>query len=128
VPIAYLGNSGSHLLGALLVLDPIGRFALLLPALDLVRLSLVRLAAGSRPWVGDRRHLAHRLQRAGLSRVLVALILIAIAAPGVLGAAASRTVSEETTASVLVGPALWIGLLVSFLLFVAVVRFTPRIE
>ena len=120
VPIAYLGNSGSHLLGILLLLDPVGRVALLLPVLDLLRVSLVRLAAGARPWVGDRRHLAHRLQRLGLSTPLVALILLAIAAPAVLGAAASRARDAESS--------LWLGWLVSILLFGAVVRLSPRIE
>jgi UDP-GlcNAc:undecaprenyl-phosphate GlcNAc-1-phosphate transferase len=120
VPIAYLGNSGSHVLGVLLLLDPIGRVALLLPLLDLVRLAWVRLAAGSRPWIGDRRHLAHRLQKAGCSRTLVVIALIAIAAPSVLGAAASR--AQATASSLAFGAA------ASILLFGAAVRLSPRIE
>jgi len=115
-PIAYLGNSGSHVLGVLLVLDPIGRAALLLPILDLLRLAFVRVRVGSRPWLGDRRHLAHRLQTAGLSALPVALALIAIAAPAVLGRA-SGTASGFAVGSLATG-----------LLFVAAVRFTPRIE
>lgn len=84
-PVAYLGNAGSQVLGVLLILDPIGRFALALPLVDLARLSLVRLRAGSRPWIGDRRHLAHRLQRAGLSSLVVVLVLLVLAAPAIVG-------------------------------------------
>jgi UDP-GlcNAc:undecaprenyl-phosphate/decaprenyl-phosphate GlcNAc-1-phosphate transferase len=80
-PRAYLGDSGSHLLGLLLASDPRSALLLLLPALDLLRLSWVRLRAGSRPWVGDRRHLAHRLQARGLRPTSVALGLLAIASP-----------------------------------------------
>jgi UDP-N-acetylmuramyl pentapeptide phosphotransferase/UDP-N-acetylglucosamine-1-phosphate transferase len=120
VPVAYLGNSGSQVLGVLLLLDPIGRAALLLPLLDLVRLSFVRFAAGSRPWIGDRRHLAHRLQKAGCSRALVVIALVAIAAPFVLGAAASR--AQGTAASLALGASC------SILLFGAAVRLSPRIE
>ncbi len=84
-PVAYLGNAGSHVLGVLLLLDPIGRFALALPLVDLARLCVVRLRAGSRPWIGDRRHLAHRLQRAGLPTLAVVLVLLVLAAPAVVG-------------------------------------------
>lgn len=70
---AYLGDSGSHLLGFLACcLHPWAWLGLVLPAIDLVAVSLARLAAGSAPWRGDRRHLAHRLQRAGLGRHAVA--------------------------------------------------------
>jgi UDP-GlcNAc:undecaprenyl-phosphate GlcNAc-1-phosphate transferase len=85
-PLAYLGNSGSHLLGVLLVADPIGRFALVLPLLDLARLAVARIRAGEPAWKGDRRHLAHRLQRAGLSPTVVVVVVLAIAAPSILGA------------------------------------------
>ena len=114
------GNSGSHLLGILLLLDPIGRVALLLPVLDLLRVSLVRLAAGARPWVGDRRHLAHRLQKTGLSAPLVALILIAIAAPSFLGTSGARSRVIESS--------LGLGALVTILLFGAAIRLTPKVE
>ncbi len=120
VPVAYLGNSGSHLLGILLLLDPVGRVALLLPVLDLLRVSLVRLAAGARPWVGDRRHLAHRLQRTGLSTPFVALVLLGIATPAVLGAGDARTRVVESS--------LGLGVLVTILLFGTAVRLTPKAE
>ena len=78
-PRAYLGDSGSHLIGLLLLADPRSAPILLLPLLDLLRLSWVRWRAGSRPWIGDRRHLAHRLQARGWSPTAVAAFLLAIA-------------------------------------------------
>lgn len=93
-PRAYLGDSGSHLVGLLLASDARSAPFLLLPALDLARLSIVRLRAGSRPWIGDRRHLAHRLQARGLGPTQVVLALLALAAPAWLpepGWAASAT-------------------------------------
>jgi UDP-GlcNAc:undecaprenyl-phosphate GlcNAc-1-phosphate transferase len=120
VPTAYLGNSGSHLLGILLLLDPVGRVALLLPVLDLLRVSFVRLAAGARPWVGDRRHLAHRLQRRGLSTPFVALILIVIALPALLGAGGSSAGVVESS--------LGLGAVATLLLFGTAVRLTPEVQ
>ena len=114
-PAAYLGNSGSFVVGVLLLLDPIGRYALLLPLLDLARLAFVRTAAGSRPWIGDRRHLAHRLQAAGLATGPVVLALIAIAAPAVIGARIG-------------GEVLLVGLLATVVLLVVAVVLTPAAE
>lgn len=88
-PLAYLGNSGSHLLGVLLIADPVARAALVLPLLDLARLAVVRRRAGVPGWKGDRRHLAHRLQKAGLPPTIVVVLLLAIAVPSVLGARVS---------------------------------------
>ena len=80
-PRAYLGDAGSHVLALLLAGDPRSAPILLLPVLDLARLSWVRWRAGSRPWIGDRRHLAHRLQARGLRPTVVAALLLAIALP-----------------------------------------------
>jgi UDP-N-acetylmuramyl pentapeptide phosphotransferase/UDP-N-acetylglucosamine-1-phosphate transferase len=80
-PRAYLGDAGSHLLGLLLVCEPRSAIWLVLPALDLVRLCWVRWRAGSRPWVGDRRHLAHRLQARGLQPTAAVLVLLGLASP-----------------------------------------------
>jgi len=114
-PRAYLGNSGSHLLGVLLVLDPVARLALCLPLLDLLRLVILRAAAGGRPWLGDRRHLAHRLQKAGLGSFLVAAILALVGAPVVVLGTDGRQ-------------DLLLGFVLTCALFVAAVRFTPSIE
>ncbi|MDE0913628.1 MAG: hypothetical protein OSB57_00450 [Planctomycetota bacterium] len=78
VPIAYLGDSGSHLVGVLLAGCPEAWGILLLPLLDLGRLSLVRIKQGRRPWDGDRLHLAHALERRGLSNLGVLGLLLAI--------------------------------------------------
>ena len=83
-PSCYLGDSGSHLLGMLILLTPPAWPALCLPLLDLGRLSVVRWRAGSRPWIGDRRHLAHRLEAAGLGRAGVLGGLLAVALPAVV--------------------------------------------
>jgi UDP-GlcNAc:undecaprenyl-phosphate GlcNAc-1-phosphate transferase len=86
-PRAYLGDSGSHMLGLALLASPLGWTALCLPLLDLARVSAIRVASGIPPWIGDRRHLAHRLQAAGLSRTTVVAALLAIAAPPIVAAA-----------------------------------------
>ena len=70
------------LLGALVLLVPAAWPALALPLFDLLRLSALRLARGSRPWIGDRRHLAHRLEAAGLSRAWVLGSLLAVIVVG----------------------------------------------
>ena len=80
-PILYLGDAGSHLLGVAALVVP-GAWPLLwVPLLDLARVSIVRLRLGQLPWRGDRRHLAHRLQRLGLSPWAVVAALLAVAAP-----------------------------------------------
>jgi len=82
-PTAYLGDAGSHLLGLLILLVPAAWPALALPLFDLLRLCVRRLRVGSRPWIGDRRHLAHRLAHAGLRPLGVCLMLLVVALPGV---------------------------------------------
>ena len=83
-PTAYLGDAGSHLLGMLILLVPAAWPALALPLFDLGRLTVRRLRVGSLPWIGDRRHLAHRLATLGLGPVAVCLFLAAVALPYVL--------------------------------------------
>lgn len=77
---AYLGDSGSHLLGCLVLFHPGAWPLMLLPALDLARVSCLRISEGRAPWRGDRTHLAHRMQRRGLSPLRVALCLYLLAA------------------------------------------------
>lgn len=83
-PLAYLGDGGSQLLGLALLSVPGAQPALLLPLLDLGRVAVERVRAGQRPWVGDRRHLAHRLQRAGLGPLAVVAMLVGLALPALL--------------------------------------------
>ncbi len=92
VPLAYLGDAGSHLLGILWAATPAAWPALLLPVLDLARLARVRVREGSVPWRGDRRHLAHRLAASGLAPLPVAAVLAAIAAPSALGTGSTSAV------------------------------------
>jgi len=114
VPTAYLGDSGAYVLGLLLVAH--GAWpAFWIPLLDLLRLSVVRWRAGSRPWIGDRRHLAHRLQARGLPPSLVAANLAAMTVPGCLG------VFLADGSALL--PAL--GLALGALIYVFAVRRTP---
>ena len=89
-PTAYLGDSGSHLIGLLVLLNPAAWPVLLVPSLDLARLSIVRWRAGSAPWVGDRRHLAHLLVARGRSRLGVTALLGAATLPAALGVAVGR--------------------------------------
>lgn len=84
-PSAYLGDAGAFLLGYLVLVQPRAAGLCVLPLLDLARLAWVRWRAGSRPWIGDRRHLAHRLLARGLSRAGVAALECALAAPACAG-------------------------------------------
>ena len=87
VPVCYLGDAGSHVLGILLLATPAAWPVLLVPALDLARLSVLRQRSGSAPWIGDRRHLSHRFENAGAPRLAVPALLAVVAAPAVVGTA-----------------------------------------
>jgi UDP-N-acetylmuramyl pentapeptide phosphotransferase/UDP-N-acetylglucosamine-1-phosphate transferase len=82
-PRAYLGDSGSHLIGMLVLAYPPAWAFFLLPALDLARVSLLRIQAGRHIWSGDRWHLAHRFEDRGFSTGIVLLALGSIALPAV---------------------------------------------
>ncbi|MGA2787082.1 MAG: MraY family glycosyltransferase [Verrucomicrobiota bacterium] len=97
---AFLGDSGSHLVGYLLavmailphfytkqnphplaVLSPL--FVLAIPLTDLAWVVILRTRAGKPFWIGDTNHLSHRLVRMGMSRTrAVLLIWLAAAAIG----------------------------------------------
>ena len=81
VPWAYLGDAGSHISGVLMVWYEPARPLLLLPLLDLARVACLRIMAGQRFWVGDRRHLGHRLLDAGFEPKSAALLALAPALP-----------------------------------------------
>lgn len=84
-PRAYLGDSGSHLVGLALFTIPSAWPVFTIPILDLGRVVLERRRAGQAPWVGDRRHLAHRMLRRGLGATRVALLLMLLGLPAILG-------------------------------------------
>lgn len=113
-PTAYLGDAGAFLLATLVLWRPEAAGILWLPFLDLARLTWVRWRAGSRPWLGDRRHLAHRLEARGVSRPATAVLLAAIGLPAMLAVpAASATGRPDLCAAglgltaLLFGVALW---------------------
>jgi len=85
-PRAMLGDSGSHVLGVLVAATPGAEAFLLVPLLDLGRLAIVRERLGRRPWQGDRRHLAHRLEALGFGPLLVGAALVGILLPTWLAA------------------------------------------
>ncbi|MFT4539223.1 MAG: UDP-GlcNAc:undecaprenyl-phosphate GlcNAc-1-phosphate transferase [Planctomycetota bacterium] len=119
VPLAYLGDSGSHMLGVLLLLTPAGLFALMLPLLDLLRLSIVRLRVKSWPWIGDRRHLAHRLEKRFSPPILV-VIMVLIALPGALGCAHLYRFGDGHASLA------WIGAAATAVLFMLAVMLTEE--
>lgn len=84
-PGAYLGDSGSHLIGLALFVVPAAWPVFLLPGLDLLRVVVERYRAEQAPWIGDRRHLAHRMLERGASSPMAAACLAVIALPGILG-------------------------------------------
>jgi UDP-GlcNAc:undecaprenyl-phosphate GlcNAc-1-phosphate transferase len=94
---AFLGDSGSHLVGYLLavlailphfytvrhqkrwaVLVPL--FVLAVPLADLVWVVLLRWRTGQPFYVGDNNHLSHRLVHLGLSRTRAVLLIWLLAA------------------------------------------------
>jgi len=100
---AFLGDSGSHLVGYLLavmailphfytkqnpnklaVLSPL--LVLAIPLIDLTQVVILRTLNRKPFWIGDTNHLSHRLVRAGLSRTRTVLVLWLIAA--IIGAIA----------------------------------------
>ena len=89
---AFLGDSGSHLVGYLLavlavlphfytakhprrwaVLIPL--FVLAVPLLDLVWVVLLRWRAGKPFYLGDTNHLSHRLVRGGMTQTRAVLVI-----------------------------------------------------
>ncbi|HUR28336.1 MAG TPA: hypothetical protein VM509_09115 [Planctomycetota bacterium] len=112
-----LGDSGSHLIALMLLSEPRAWGAFLVPALDLARLRFVRRAQGRGWWVGDRAHLAHRLQARGLAPIPVVLVLLGVAAPAIFGVALFDA------------PLAWAcGLAASSLAFLVAVRATPAVD
>lgn len=118
-PLAYLGDSGSHVLGVLLVSSAWGWSALTLPALDFARVVIARARDGQPIWSGDRRHLAQRLASAGRSPLVVVAIVLACAAPAFL----APLVAPATGLSA--GAVLGVGAAGSALALLAVLRLHP---
>ncbi len=85
LPRPLLGDSGAQLVAVTLLMTPAAWPCLALPALDLARVARDRVRRGSRPWIGDRTHLAQRIdRRLGLGQrgpLAVAAILTLANAP-----------------------------------------------
>ena len=116
-PSAYLGDAGAFLLALLVLYRPPALGLVVLPFLDLVRLTWVRWRAGSRPWLGDRRHLAHRCEARGLTRPVTALVLAALAAPAALGVPLACARGSALLGAAAVG--------LTLALFLAALRWAP---
>ncbi|MBL8863453.1 MAG: hypothetical protein JNK02_15785 [Planctomycetes bacterium] len=118
-PRAFLGDSGSHLLGVVLLASPGGAAALLIPALDLARVVVLRVRAGEPFWRGDRRHLGQRLTEAGRGPLAAAALALLAAAPafGALAAAEAGLLER--------GPALLSGVAGCALLLALLLRLHP---
>ena len=105
----FLGDAGSMFIGFLLaalsvmgvytrgaqvpvlaVFTPL--FVLAIPVLDLLLVTILRLRDGHPPWVGDRRHISHRLVRRGMHPATAVAVLWAAAAACGLGAILLPTV------------------------------------
>lgn len=84
---AWLGDSGSHLLGILLLVTPVAWVALLVPVFDLARVAILRARARVPIWRGDRRHLAHGLQDRGFGPWRIVLVFVLAALPALVWAA-----------------------------------------
>ncbi|HEX6883964.1 MAG TPA: hypothetical protein VF530_11330, partial [Planctomycetota bacterium] len=112
------GDAGAFVLALLVVLVPAAAGILVLPGLDLARLGWVRWRAGSRPWRGDRRHLAHRLAGRGLGRSRVALVQCGLALPACLGVAAALARGAAAPAV--------LGGLATLVLYLLVLRLAPE--
>jgi UDP-N-acetylmuramyl pentapeptide phosphotransferase/UDP-N-acetylglucosamine-1-phosphate transferase len=81
VPLAYLGDAGSHLLAVLIAARPAAWPLLVLPLLDLARVCVLRVRSGRPVWEGDRRHLAHRFEAAGWTPAAAAFAALLPALP-----------------------------------------------
>lgn len=110
-PRAMLGDSGAHLLGVALVAVPGAAWFLVVPLLDLARVSLARIRRGQPFWVGDRTHLGHRLEGVGLHPVMGALAAV-LAASAPLGAVLLRAEPGSLGLWLLATGGLYFGLVV----------------
>jgi len=108
----FLGDTGSMLIGFLLAaLSVMGvytrgahvpvlavfipLFVLGVPVLDLVLVVILRLRVGHPPWVGDRRHISHRLVYRGMQPATAVATLWAAGAACGLAAVLLPTVGGE---------------------------------
>lgn len=126
-PRAMLGDSGSHLLGVAMATSAAAPWLLVVPAIDLIRVVLRRREEGRPAWVGDRTHLAHRLQVVGLGPVAVAGVVAVILAPAAVGAGLFDSV-EASLGGAVVSAGLLLGALAATESAVEAEAETRRVE
>ena len=110
----FLGDSGSNLLALALLLSPKAWPCLALPALDLARVACERVRRGTPPWIGDRTHLAHRLQRRALGPAAVAASLTLASGPTLVLALGLLPTSAANLGLCLAATLVLFGLLLRF--------------
>jgi len=91
----------------------------LLPALDLARVSLLRIQAGRHIWSGDRLHLAHRLEDRGFSTGQILIVLLSIALPAIGGPWLEHFCPLQA--------GLWVGVACATLIFFWTVSFSAPV-
>ncbi|MBM4015695.1 MAG: hypothetical protein FJ293_12130 [Planctomycetes bacterium] len=106
----FLGDGGSLLLGGCFAMALIGtrRIEWLLlaavPLADLLSVAALRLRAGVFPWIGDRRHVTHRLMARGWSEpAAVALLALVQAGCSILAAPRLFVPPREGAAALVAG-------------------------
>lgn len=97
VPLAMLGDSGTHLLGVAIAVTPGAASLLLVPLLDAARVMVGRTLRGQPFWEGDRTHLGNRLAGIGFGPISTSLVVALLVSPPILletvtGSAESRPV------------------------------------
>ncbi len=84
VPLAMLGDSGTHLLGVAIAVTPGAATLLLVPLLDAARVIISRALRGQPFWEGDRTHLGNRLAGIGFGPISTSLVVALLVSPPIL--------------------------------------------
>lgn len=84
VPLAMLGDSGTHLLGVAIAVTPGAAPLLLVPVLDAARVIISRTLRGQPFWEGDRTHLGNRLAGIGFGPISSSLVVTLLVSPPIL--------------------------------------------
>ncbi len=121
----YLGDSGTLLLGGCLATALLERrrpellLLAAVPLADLLSVAVLRVRAGAKPWIGDRRHVTHRLIERGVpaaAAVLgLALVQVACSAGAVIALVHRGTIesgeSGESGPTAPTEPTVWVATL-----------------
>lgn len=113
VPLAMLGDAGTHLLGVAIAVTPGAAWLLLVPLLDAARVIVARALRGQPFWEGDRTHLGNRLAGIGFGPISTSLVVALLVSPPIL--VQLVTDSDHSRA---------VGLWISVVLYLIAVRST----